>query len=160
MNIFVLDRDIVRNAQFHCNKHVVKMILESAQLLSTACYLHGMKTAPYKPTHINHPCTKWVCESQENWLWLQKLTRALNHEYMFRYGKNVSHKSAVVAESLVCPDTIPNIGLTPPALAMPDQYKGADVVHSYRNYYIGEKQAIADWGNRGVPHWFIRTQPE
>ncbi len=69
MNIFALDTDPVTCAQYHCDKHVIKMILESVQMLSTTCSILGAE-APYKPTHANHPCTKWVRESWENFGWL------------------------------------------------------------------------------------------
>jgi hypothetical protein len=83
MNIFLLDSNIKKCAQYHCDKHVVKMILESAQILSTVLRLNGVDQG-YKTTHANHPCTLWAGKSFSNWKWLRELASALNKEYRFR----------------------------------------------------------------------------
>ena len=141
---------------YHNDKHVVKMILETAQLL---CGVHHMtespsENVPYKLSHKNHPCSIWARESMDNYLWLCELGMELCAEYTFRYGKR--HKSQQVIEW--CIDNRPNIpeeGFTVPAKAMPDQYKVEDVVQSYRNYYLGEKKSFSNWKNRNVPSWFL-----
>ncbi|MGD9659896.1 MAG: pyrimidine dimer DNA glycosylase/endonuclease V [Porticoccaceae bacterium] len=121
MNIFVLDTQIDKCARYHCDQHVVKMILESVQLLCTALNKKGFAT-PYKSTHQNHPCVLWVEESYSNFVWLQKLTIALNKEYQYRYKTGKSHKSmAVLPEIAAC--RYEDIGLPPFAQAMPEQYK-------------------------------------
>lgn len=154
MNIFILDEDVKRCAEYHCDKHVIKMILESAQMLSTVLRENGQEYG-YKPTHKNHPCTKWAASSKSNWLWLRDLAKELNSEYRFRYNKDVNHKSYDMIMTLPEPD-IDDIGLTDFALAMPDEYKTAsNTVESYRKYYIGEKKDIANWTGRNVPEWFI-----
>jgi hypothetical protein len=152
MNIFVLDHDIDTCAKYHVDKHVVKMILESAQLLSTAVRLSGIDVG-YKATHSNHPCSIWTRQSLSNWIWLKDLTDKLNTEYMYRYGKTNAHKSHGVAMSLPNPN-IPDIGLTPFALAMPDEFKNNDPVKSYRDYYINCKKHIAVWSKRPIPEWW------
>ena len=151
MNIFVLDDDIEKCARYHCDKHVVKMILESAQMLSTVSRENGGEIG-YKVVHKNHPCTKWVAESLDNWLWLQKLTMYLNSEYRYRYDKEINHKSYNVACSLTRPD-IPSIGLTPFKLAMPEEYKHKDAIKAYRDYYWYEKNNLLEWTRREVPDW-------
>lgn len=152
MNIFVLDEDISKCAEYHSDRHVVKMILESAQMLSTVCRESGIHSG-YKSTHINHPCTKWCSESLSNWFWLRNLLYALNKEWRFRYNHSfTNHKSFDVAMKLPYPD-IPDIGITKHALAMPDKYKTDSVVESYRNYYIGDKQHLFSWKNRSKPEW-------
>jgi|TARA_R110002110_G_scaffold404819_1_gene623530 hypothetical protein len=151
MNIFILDTDIKKCAENHCDKHVIKMILESAQMLSTVSRLHGGHVG-YKSTHKNHPCTLWAGKSLTNWFWLQKLTTYLNDEYKFRYNKEINHKSYEVARSLVVPD-IPNIGLTPFAQAMPEQYKNKNAVTAYRQYYLNEKTNLLKWTKRNQPNW-------
>ena len=156
MNIFVLDWDVKKCAMYHNDKHVVKMILETAQLL---CGVHHMtesptEDVPYKLSHKNHPCSIWARESMDNYLWLCELGMELCAEYTFRYGKR--HKSQQVIEW--CIDNRPNIpeeGFTVPAKAMPDQYKVEDVVQSYRNYYLGEKKSFSNWKNRSIPSWFL-----
>lgn len=152
MNIFVLDHSIDKSVEYYFDKHIVKMVTESAQLLSSAVRLSGID-AGYKLTHKNHPCAIWTRESLSNWHWLQELTRAMNDEYRYRYDKSVDHKAYTIAASLPEPN-IEDIGLTPFRLAMPDQYKCDDAVQSYRNYYCGEKQHIAQWRKRDIPYWW------
>jgi hypothetical protein len=155
MNIFLLDTDTRKCAQYHCDKHVVKMILETAQLL---CGVHHMTDqvtdqVPYKLSHKNHPCAIWSRESLSNYLYLCDLGLELCKEYTYRYGKR--HKSQDVIEW--CITNKPNIcdkEFTEPARAMPNEYKVDSVVESYRNYYIGEKSKIAVWKNRDIPEWF------
>ncbi len=146
MNIFILDINKTKSAQYHCDKHVSKMILEATQLLCNHVYL-----PPYKPTHTKHPCSLWVGESIDNWLWLQEFVLELNKEKIYRYKK--SHKSADIARNLNPPyKYLPfNKGLTPFAQAMPEQYKDSDPVIAYRNYYKNEKMSIATWKNRSIP---------
>ncbi|MDX1771367.1 MAG: pyrimidine dimer DNA glycosylase/endonuclease V, partial [Planococcaceae bacterium] len=124
MNIFILDSDIKKCAQYHCDQHVVKMILESVQLLCTALNKKGFVT-PYKSTHAKHPCVLWVEESYDNFLWLRDLTFELNEEYKYRYDKQSDHKSIAVLKEISA-YAFESIGLTPFPQAMPDQYKVAD----------------------------------
>jgi hypothetical protein len=151
MNIFVLDYDIMKCAAYHNDRHCVKMILESAQMLSTACRLSGLDVG-YKATHINHPANKWTRNSLYNWLWLRELVINLNSEWKRRFNHHENHKSYEVVMSLPYPK-INDIGLTDFAQAMPDQYRNKDTVDAYRNYYIGEKRDIANWKNN-IPWWW------
>ena len=109
MNIFYLHNDPQVCAAYHCDKHVVKMILEYAQLLSTAHHeLDGVPSIEcYKKTHVNHPCTKWVRESLQNYRWLMRLITGLNDEYRKRYNKDVNHKSFDAVRDLPEPDLLP-----------------------------------------------------
>lgn len=150
MNIFFLEYDDDLIAKSHCDKHVVKMILESAQLLSASSFKAGLVQG-YKPTHKNHPMTIWSGESLSNWLWLKKLALELCAEYTYRYGK--VHKSEAVINSLIDPP-IEDKGFTVPPQCVPDPYRDDDYVKAYRNYYMGEKSHIAKWTNREVPAWF------
>ena len=153
MNIFILDSDFDTCVRYHVDKHVVKMITEYAQLLSTAVRLTGVD-AGYKITHQNHPCAIWTRESLSNWLWLRDLSEALNLEYRFRYNHIDDHKAYTVTKNLPVPD-IEDKGITPFRLAMPDDAKVDDPIQSYRNYYNKHKQHIANWKNRDMPDWFI-----
>jgi hypothetical protein len=154
MNIFFLDWDVNKCAKDHCDKHVVKMILETAQLL---CGVHHMTPqvtpqVPYKLSHKNHPCAIWTRSSLSNYLYLCELGLALCKEYTNRYGKR--HKSQDVIEwCLINKPKIQDIGFTEPPKAMPDEYKVSDVVESYRNYYRGAKMGFAVWKNGHEPHW-------
>ena len=153
MNIFVLDTDPVKAAKAHCDKHVVKMILETAQMLCSA-FPKGF--APYKQAHYNHPCTKWARASRENYSWLIELGMALHQEYQYRYGEGKKHKSFAVIKW--CQEHIdyidfPERGQTPFAQAMPDDYKTENPVAAYRTYYINDKKEILDYTRRNAPSW-------
>ena len=153
MNIFVLDLNIKKCAHYHCDKHVVKMILESAQILSTVIRLNGVDYG-YKPTHFNHPCTLWAGKSLSNWKWLRSLAFELNQEYRFRFEKRVNHKSFDLIHNMPCPK-IRDFGLTSFAEVVPDKYRHENPVTAYRNYYLGEKQEIFSWTKRPVPYWVL-----
>ena len=151
MNIFKLDESPVVSAKYACDKHVVKMILESAQML---CAVHPEGTAPYKRSFYNHPCTKWVRESSSNYEWLLEHAYALCAEYTRRYDK--IHKTENVIDW--CNENrlqLPDIGLTPQPTCMPDYCKTKSVVGSYRKYYINEKAKFAKWKDGNIPSWFV-----
>ena len=154
MNIFILDNDIEKSAQYHNDKHVIKMILETAQIMSAVCRISGIDQG-YKLTHKNHPCTKWARESFSNYMYLRDFIFCLHDEWHYRYNHPVSkiHKSYQVAIDLPLPE-IEDIGLTPFALAMPNEYKCGDPVESYRAYYMGDKRHLASWKKRGAPDWW------
>lgn len=151
MNIFVLDYDPEKAAQMLCDKHVVKMVLETAQMLCAA-----FDNAPYKKTHANHPCTLWSQESSGNYTWLVEHGLAIAAEYTLRYGK--IHKSQSVIEW--CRDhqhelTFPTTRPTPFALVMPEKYRVAQTPLAYRAYYREEKAKIAAWNKtRPKPEWW------
>jgi len=158
MNIFVLDLNPKKCAEYHNNKHCIKQLLETAQLL---CGVHHMTNSnynsniiPYKLSHKNHPCSIWARECIENFIWLCDLGISLCEEYTHRYGKR--HKSQDVIEW--CMVNLPNLkengDLTPFALAMPVECKIGDAVSSYRNYYIRDKRSFSEWKNREIPFWF------
>lgn len=148
MNIFVLDADPVRAAQWQCDRHVIKMTLETAQLLCSVHHFFGYK-APYKKTHINHPCAVWARESLANYEWLLAHGKALGEEYTARYGK--IHKSVSAMPDPI--KELPDIELTPFVLAMPSQYWSDSAVKSYRAYYKGAKNKFATW-IRNKPDWW------
>lgn len=156
MNIFVLNQTPELSAKDHCDKHVVKMILESAQLLSTAHRIiddlqHDDRF--YKVTHKNHPCAIWTRASTTNYLWLFRLFESLLNEYQLRY-KKVHASSRLQLYLQNPPQKLLNDGLTPFALAMPEVYRSDDPVASYRAYYKHEKRAIASWKHSITPDWW------
>jgi len=151
MNIFKLDESPVVSAKYACDKHVVKMILESAQML---CAVHPEGAAPYKRSFYNHPCTKWVRESARNYEWLLLHAYALCDEYTRRYGK--VHKTEKVIKW--CDNNRPELPNTFPTehpICMPDYCKTESVVESYRKYYINEKAKFAKWKDGNIPFWFV-----
>jgi hypothetical protein len=154
MNIFVLDLDPKRAAQMQCDKHVVKMIVETAQILSTVQHMNGM-VGPYRPTHAKHPCTVWAGTSVANYNWLLAHGIELCNEYTRRYKK--IHKCQSLFEQNF--NTVPELRgpatLTPFAQAMPDQYRRENTVEAYRQYYIHEKARIAKWNYSETPDWFL-----
>lgn len=154
MNVFFLDNNPKQCAIYHNNKHCIKQLLESSQLLCGVHHVVGTQTdIPYRLSHKNHPCAIWARESLSNYLYLCELGLELCNEYTYRYGKR--HKSLeVIMWCISNRPNIPDIGFTEPARAMPDEYKVKSVVQSYRNYYIGAKSGFANWKNREVPFWF------
>lgn len=155
MNIFILDYDMETNVKYYTNKHIVKMITETAQLLSFVNRLNGLNEG-YKlsKTHKNHPCTKWTGESLSNYRYLKELLNHLHNEYLHRYPKpkGIKHKAYEIALTLTEP-SLKDKGLTPFVQCMPDRYKNECAVKAYRNYYLGEKQHIFQWKNRQRPYW-------
>ena len=155
MNVFVLDLDIATCARYHADRHVVKMILESAQMLCTVLNEHGV-VAPYRSTHTRHPCTLWAGASLSNWLWLRELALSLNEEYKYRFARSVDHSSATVVMNLPRPP-IEDKGLTAFAQAMPVVYRvPGNAVQAYRSFYIAEKARFATWTGRDIPEWFAQ----
>lgn len=157
MNIFILDLDHKKNAEYHSNTHCIKLILEAAQCLCTAHWETGSE-APYRATHKNHPINKWIRKSLANYRWVCDYGMALCDEYTYRYGK--VHATQKVLEW--CIKNQPNIQdstLTEFALAMPDEYKSVDPVESYRRYVIAEKQTnksgkfMLNYSVRQAPGW-------
>ena len=152
MNIFILDESPEKAAKYHCDKHCSKMILETAQILSTIHHQHGLE-APYKPTHKNHPCVVWAGATLGNYEWTRRLGVALGQEFERRRGKK--HKSVAIIERLAAPPLL--LGkMTPHALCLPEScIVDNDSVESYRQYYRTEKADIArwDWANN-EPEWF------
>lgn len=157
MNIFAVHVDPARAAEMLCDRHVVKMALETAQLLSTVHHQYGA-SARYKPTHAHHPCTVWSGQSKQNYDWLVQHGLALCHEYTHRYGKRHACES-VIEELRSHALAIPDLGRTAFAQAMPDEYRHADAVTAYRRYYSGAKRNIARWSRREPPAWFEYSDP-
>lgn len=151
MNIFILDYDIKLCAKSMVDSHIVKMITEHAQMMSTVVRQNGVDIG-YKETHSKHPCTLWAGKSLTNWLYLRTLTEEMHKEWQYRYDHIKNHKAWDVITTLPVPN-IPDIGLTPFAQAMPDQYMQEDAVQAYRDYYNGDKSHLFKWKKRSTPEW-------
>jgi hypothetical protein len=143
----------VEAARCLVDKHVVKMCIESAQLLCTAAWINGRwNPALYKPTHIHHPCTLWTAKTSENWDWLLLHALEIASEYKRRYGRTHASLEKIVEAADLRP---PDGELTKFALAMPDAYKTDDAVESYRTYYAIEKRRFAHWKPPAAqPDWW------
>ena len=183
MNIFYLSEDPKEAAKQMPDKHIVKMILESSQMLANAYYVANdiytlknlsynkqviidkifkdfPKEKPYRISFIHHPCSKWILESLSNWKWLLEHSLELCRQYTLRYCK--FHQSEVVlrwfSENI---PNLPDIGNTIPAQAMPDKYKNPDTVQAYRNYYLGEKHwAYWKFGNWSIPEFWKENKSQ
>ena len=146
MNIFYLHENPAEAAKLQYNKHVVKMILESAQMLCTAHHeiLGDDAGVPYKRAHVNHPSTIWARRSAQNYAWLYDHFVALAQEYKKRYGKD--HLSYTKCDPYLrfLPGGLAYTGFTQPPQAMPDEYKDECSIQAYWNYYIGDKSHIAN----------------
>ena len=159
MNIFYLDTDPRQSAKMQCDKHCVKMILESAQMLSTAHRVldgdeYADKMGLYKLAHKNHPSTVWVRTSSENYRWLWKHYDALMQEYTYRYGK--THATSRLRDALFKPpaNIVHGVPVTDPPMCMPDKYKSDCTVTAYREYYKGDKVSFAKWKHTQAPQWW------
>lgn len=171
MNIFFLHTNPRKCARWHCDKHVVKMLLETCQLLytchwmvtlgkpnfETAPYKNGTLQRGYKKAHWNHPCSKWVRLSLFNYVWLATLGMELLREYEFRYGKTHSCEEHIKWLYKNSPCGLINKGWIEPYLAMPEEYKSGDAIASYRKYYIGAKKEFLTYKKRHVPHWIVKA---
>ena len=171
MNLFILSLIQKEIAKYMMDKHVSKILLEAVQMLCSAKRVLNPDDSSnerlYKLAHKNHPVTIWCRTSKANFVWTLDLIEALHNEWRFRYGHPDTklHKSYIMAqylkENMPSDDSFSKKGLTPFALAMPDEYKSDDPVQSYRNYYMSEdKQRIATWKKgRGKPDWYIINTP-
>lgn len=170
MNLFILSLIPTEAAEAMMDKHVSKILLEAVQMLCTAMRVlvpdTPIKDSLYKQAHLNHPVSIWVRTSRDNFIWTLDLVEALHEEWRFRYDhpETKIHRSYTVAQLLrnnVPRDDLfpcPRAGLTPFALAMPDEYKArsGNAVESYRAYYLSpEKRRIACWNKRRpAPEWY------
>tara|TARA_R110002074_G_scaffold57366_2_gene141267 strand:+ start:3209 stop:3757 length:549 start_codon:yes stop_codon:yes gene_type:complete len=181
MNLFILDNDPIKAAQLQCDKHVVKMILESAQMLSTVHRMLDGKlyTAPsnsgkrmvkkwshpvhddvlYKAVHMYHPCTEWTFESDTNYKWHYTHFIALCDEYTYRYGKVHASDTKLRKVLKVIPTNIVRKSKTEFRLAMgsnPECMHPGDAVRSYREFYMTKQSRFKmTWTGRSIPKWFI-----
>ena len=163
MNLFILDENIKKSVSYYCDKHIVKMILESAQMLCTVQRLyHNDNPLLYKSTHINHPCVKWCSQSVNNYNYLLIYWIEMNKEYSRRYNK--IHKSYIkLIDVLSILPEIKEREFTLPPSVMPKEFLIYDVptnleevVQNYRNYYSKEKIKIASWNhNTSKPYWIL-----
>ena len=158
MNRFVLDTDPVVAARYHCDKHVVKMIVEEAQMLSTVHRQFGsFDERLYRATHRHHPCTVWAGASTANYEWAYRLFVELCAEYTRRYKR--VHATARLLAALVSPPAgVPVGGLTSFPQAMPEVLRGDDPVVAYRLFYMLEKARFARWTGCEVPSWFVPVE--
>ena len=159
MNIFFLSLDPDEAARLHCDKHVVKMILETAQLLYTAHWVYEspLPEGAYRKTHPNHPSARWVRESLANYTWLCRLGMALCDEYSFRYGKVHKTQGHLTWLSTHSPVGLVDVGWTLPRLAMPEEYHNKDPVTAYRMYYVGAKSRLLAYTKRLAPDFLSQV---
>lgn len=177
MNIFYLDSNTKTCAQYHCDKHVVKMIIEYAQLMSTAHRLldgeqyigksklgrnikrwkhpnSELEETLYKASHINHPSAVWARQSSANYNWLYNLWLDLCMEYNHRYGKDHLTWTKLMVPLGSLPDNIYHGPMTEMPQCMPDHCKMESPIDAYKQYYRKEKQRFAKWTKRQIPEWF------
>ena len=184
MNIFYLDKDPKQCAKEHCDKHVVKMSIEYAQLLSTTHrvldgspwqgrttngrrilrYLHNdseLNLQLYKACHVNHPSTIWVRQSRQNYEWLYDLWTNVCYEYTHRYGRVHASQEKLELHLLIPPINIADEEFTEPTPAMkqyPHCIVEGDSITSYRNFYWEDKREFAKWSKRSTPEWWTEKE--
>jgi hypothetical protein len=176
MNLFFLHPDPKECAKHHCDKHVVKMILELVQMLYTCHNILGTHPLPvngYKSFGIKHPTCLWIRDCESNYRYTVKLVRYLCEEYTHRYFKIHKCEShleffenhiPVFKGSVYTPDTVMSTnkklseqGMSPVPLAMYSDVKLPDTIDSYRKYYTVYKKRFAKWTNREVPYWYSQV---
>lgn len=160
MNIFFLDWNPSQSVIQNCDKHVVKMLLETTQLLYTVYHLQSPELLlfsplqPYKITHKNHPCSIWIRENLSNFLWLLHLGYEYCREYTYRYEKIHSCQKHILWMTQNIPD-LPRGKMSLPPQAMPEKYKCENPIEAYRNYYLGEKLHFVRYTKREKPEWIL-----
>ena len=179
MNVFRLDDDPVKAAQLMCDKHVVKMVIEYGQLLSTAhrvldgeLYLDKTKNGSkikrwrvtesareellYKASHVNRPSNIWCRENDKNYRWLYKHFKATAKEYEHRYGRVHATYDKLSGMLWFAPKNSKQTAYeSVMPQCMPDECKRDSVVDGYRTYYVQEKKYFAKWTKRETPTWFV-----
>ena len=161
MNLFYLESSPQGAAQALCDKHIPKMTLETAQMLSTAawCVLsppnYTVLPDIYRPAYLNHPSTAWVRSGICQYVWTHALFQHLCSEFEFRFGK--PHASSRLIHALGHFDilnALPNTTFIEPPQCMPEQYHQVDTLQAYRDYYLGDKMRFAKWERgRAAPDW-------
>ena len=178
MNIFYLHKEPEVSARLHCDKHVVKMIIEYAQMLSTAHRMvdgeqyyglskngrriarwrhpnSNLENVLYKASHINHPSAVWVRENAIQYQYMYDLFVALCDEYTYRYGKVHMTDSKLRDVLNNIPDNMPLGDWREPPQAMPDDVKSESSLDAYHKYYREYKRSFAKWTNRDVPQFML-----
>ncbi len=179
MNIFILDTDPRKCAEYHCNKHLVKMITEHNQILGSIAYTaRGIRSKkditphfiskhfpgfprkneeggskPYGIGFKSHPCTQWAAKTLDNYRWLCELTAEMCYEYTRRYGRKHAGEEICRWYASNHPE-LPITGMTPFAQAMPDSCKNPNAVIAYRQYYKEHKSRFAKWPAGKTPEWW------
>ena len=159
MNIFFLHQSAIIAAQEHADIHVGKMLLESCQLLATAHHALGNGDAvTYKPTHMNHPCAVWVRESKSHYAYVADLAFYLAREFRKRFGKEHKCEQILKDQLMVAPPALKSAKWVKPPQAMPEEFRGDDVVEAYKRYYASKADTMTmRWrkSEENAPWWFI-----
>ena len=171
MNIFYLDENPNSAAQYHGDKHVVRMVLETAQILSTAHHVldgndnrssqQALDRGLYRPSHFNHPTVQWVRELSDHYTWTWKFFVSLCDEFEFRTEGQAAQiiptnrATEATTKQILQRPTILKQNLSVPPLVMPEEFHRDDAVESYRDYYFYKWQkgiVSYEWGRR-MPDW-------
>jgi len=169
MNIFVLDESPITSAQMQCDKHIVKMPLETAQMLCSVWHRYGLADKiPYREAHKNHPCTLWAGDSAKNYEWLWQHGMELCFEYTRRYNKIHKCQQVIMDLKKFHASLFDFNKGTPHPQCMPDEYKCTEGTYNslefapvlaYRQYYVNAKKDIAKWEkSRSMPSWYYDSK--
>ncbi|UCM93089.1 pyrimidine dimer DNA glycosylase/endonuclease V [Candidatus Tisiphia endosymbiont of Melanophora roralis] len=163
MNIFITNICPILSAQALDNKRVLKMIVESAQLLSTAIFCNSQIVYPdiYKPTHLKHPCTIWASSNRNNWFWLSEHLIALCHEYTHRYHKK--HKTQQLISNLLkySSHLIDDNNMTPFVNCTKSDYLQIDFSNHSNTFKAYQQYLTVKWNNDIIkPKWTNRSIPK
>ena len=154
MNIFYLDHNPEIAARLHSDVHVIKMCLETAQILCAVMHRYGLP-APYRASHTKHPSVIWAGDSKNHYQWLQELGLKLCTEYCYRFGK--THACENIILNLPLPPSMPNKEWIAPPQVMPEEYRKQDSIEGYKNYYARAKNYFP---GKGEARWTKRARPD
>ena len=168
MNIFYLHTDRHMNASYHVDQHVRKMAIETAQMLCTNLRVRFGVEAPFdgperlhRPAYINHPCTEWVGETFDNFVWTWMFGTALCDEFLYRFGKEHGVRevySTVLSHQQMYQENWGNVsGMTDRPKCVAPEFKRFDTMTAYRLQYLAKKRRLFEWTARPVPHWIEDT---
>ena len=169
--LFILSLDPRRCARYHCDRHVPKLTLEAAQILSSAFHILSKELAEklvrehkiYRPTHLDHPCVRWCAAARGNFRFTLALGAALADEFAERFGHQHASEKILKNIAKINLDDLPfpEDARTPFAQAMPERFRGPDAVIAYRRYYLAEKVQFARWAHgTSAPAWVAVRDPE
>lgn len=165
MNIFVLDNLPSNAARSYVDRHVGAGILELTQMLSTAHIMldghaaaEARVTIVERPTHVNHPCVKWVRDSRHNYQWAAALAWHLVQQFTLRFQRGHEYARIISDLQRFQPLNIPLVESTVFVQSMPSGYRRSSPIEAYRNYYFQTRKHLADWTVVGKPTWWMELE--
>jgi hypothetical protein len=162
MNMFLLDEALDQCAADHSDQHIVKMVLESAQICSSGAYLQNVIfDGQYRPGHIHHPCCVWAGESPENLMFVCRLGISIGMEYRWRFDRHHQSMRVLCLCASRLPRSLPSPELYPVCIPLEHRRESyasrlplGRAVKEYRAYYRSAKERFVTWKYSPIPSWW------